>query len=429
MPYDIGFTNNGVFDFISFNNELYASGSFYSTTSSLDNIARWDGTNWNALGPGMLGGVYSMTIYNGELHAGGGFSNIPGVPNTKRIARWDGTSWHALHYGITSGTIQAISVYNGSLYIGGNITSVDSMSMRDIARWDGSAWYPVCTLSTGLTQLFSMAVFNNELYIGGYFDRVNGDTIYNIAKFDGTTWNDVGGGVNSDVFALFPDTVNNRLYAAGNFNYAGGGTVACTSNVAYWDGISWTDVGANGPALYPRAMSIYNNELYCGFVFPKVKANGDTLNGITRWDGTDWQPLGSGVNGSVQALLVFNSELAVGGGFTQAGDTVANKVAAWSYSPTAIAENYLVKEEIKIIPNPFTDELTVSSSESSEKTVPIAIWIKIWDVYGRIIYSQKHLTSHFTLHTSNWSNGIYFIQIIPINREDEERVVRKIVKQ
>jgi hypothetical protein len=40
-------------------------------------------------------------------------------------------------------------------------------------------------------------------------------------------------------------------------------------------------------------------------------------NNIAAWDGNSWQPLGSGINGSVRALTVYNGELIAGGEFTK----------------------------------------------------------------------------------------------------------------
>jgi hypothetical protein len=231
-----------------------------------------------------------------------------------------------------------------------------------------------------------MTVFNNELYIGGYFNSLNGIPISNIAKFDGTNWSSVGGGLNSDVFDLYPDTVNNRLYAVGNFTYANGGTIACPSNVAYWDGISWNSVGTNGLALYPRVVNVFKNELYAGFVFPKVKANGDTLHGIARYDGIDWQPLGKGCNGSVHAMVTYNNEFVVGGGFTQAGDTMANLIAAWEYVPTTIQEFSEEFNTINTFPNPSSGLINIPNRFIGYEMI-------IYDLTGRVVYNNTALQS------------------------------------
>jgi len=61
------------------------------------NIARWDGTNWSALGRGVTGGsglVKTMATDGTNLYVGGSFTNASARHN---IAVWDGTNWSAFH--------------------------------------------------------------------------------------------------------------------------------------------------------------------------------------------------------------------------------------------------------------------------------------------------------------------------------------------
>ena len=55
----------------------------------------------------------------------------------------------------------------------------------------------------------------------------------------------------------------------------------------------------------------------------------DTANFVARWDGTEWHPLGSGLNFTVYALGVYGDALIVGGAFTTAGGKTAHGIAAW----------------------------------------------------------------------------------------------------
>jgi len=72
-----------------YNGALYVGGSFDTAGSvAANNIARWDGTNWSALGSGITGEVRSLAGYNGDLYAGGPLSAAGGVP-TSNIARWN----------------------------------------------------------------------------------------------------------------------------------------------------------------------------------------------------------------------------------------------------------------------------------------------------------------------------------------------------
>ncbi|MFI5218768.1 MAG: T9SS type A sorting domain-containing protein [Bacteroidia bacterium] len=75
------------------------------------------------------------------------------------------------------------------------------------------------------------------------------------------------------------------------------------------------------------------------------------------------------------------------------------------------------KLQASISPNPFSGELAVRSSETGE--------IKIKDIYGRLGYVQKLQTVNSKLQTVNWSNGIYFVEVIT----QKERVVGKVVKE
>jgi hypothetical protein len=54
-----------------------------------------------------------------------------------------------------------------------------------------------------------------------------------------------------------------------------------------------------------------------------------SASGIARWNGTTWQPLGTGIGGGVYALTVYNGELIAGGNFTTAGGNVSAYWARW----------------------------------------------------------------------------------------------------
>ncbi len=395
------FITNYVADFLTFNNQLYSSGTYYADSSNLNNISRWDGTDWQPLANGMVGGVYTLTNYNNELYVAGGFLNIDTILNTRKIARWDGTAFHALAKGITSGgQVNVMLSYDGNLYIGGSFQTVDSLPIHTIAKWDGSVWSSVCNITGTFAMVESMAIYNGDLYIGGYFTGINGQPMRNIARFDGTSWSAVGDGLSSDVIALVVDSATNRLYAAGNFTSTGTGAIVFPSNVAYWDGVVWTPVG-NGPAIRPRSLCFYKNYLYAGFTFEAVKTNNDTLKFISQFDGNDWQPLGKGVNSSVLALTVFNNDLIVGGGITMAGDSVVNLVAAYTDTTTSVREINILQQEIKITPNPTKNSIAVTS--------PVAVTAySITSPTGQVIKKQNQKPlKEFSVDTSALPDGLY----------------------
>ena len=81
------------------------------------------------------------------------------------------------------------------------------------------------------------------------------------------------------------------------------------------------------------------------------------------------------------------------------------------------------REGVTVFPNPFTNELTISNAQGSEKNK--ATEIKVYDVFGRIIYSQSFSSSNFKLKTTNWHQGIYFVEVLT----NGNRVMQKIIKQ
>jgi hypothetical protein len=59
--------------------DLYAGGGFTMAGGvAATNIAKWDGTNWSALGSGMNHGVSALAVSGNELYAGGSFTTAGG---------------------------------------------------------------------------------------------------------------------------------------------------------------------------------------------------------------------------------------------------------------------------------------------------------------------------------------------------------------
>lgn len=117
-----------------------------------------------------------------------------------------------------------------------------------------------------------------------------------------------------------------RLVLAGSFSAAAysatqGWTVS-TPGVAAYDlanGV-WSTIGSLGSVVAIRASST-------GGLFA---ASGTY---VYSWDGSSWQPLGSGMNGAVNAITVLNNgDVMAGGAFTIAGGITTNGFARWNGS-------------------------------------------------------------------------------------------------
>lgn len=335
------------------------------------NVARWNGTTWQPLGPGLaglrgLGGsVGSLLEWNGNLVVTGSFLSPLGGPELD-IARWDGTSWNAMGSLPNAGRLGV----HGTQPV---VCSRDATGQPVVVEWSGTTWAPLGSTFTRLTSPATLrgtdtfagelAVFGDfqyasgvaaygvaalgpngwhalgdgmdggfgafaehggDLVAGGSVTSIAGQPIGRVARWDGTAWHALGSGVDNFVLALCPHLGD--VIAGGSFTHAGG---APADHVARWDGTNWTPLGS-GLAGNVLALASIGGDVYAGGDF--VSAGGATVNHIARWDGSSWLPLGSGVDGSVFAIADYHGDLYCGGAFTNAGGQFAQRIARWDGS-------------------------------------------------------------------------------------------------
>jgi len=60
-------------------------------------------------------------------------------------------------------------------------------------------------------------------------------------------------------------------------------------------------------------------------------AGGEAANHIAAWDGSSWEAVGTGMNGQVKSLTVYDNKLLAGGEFDSAGGVSSNHIAAWGF--------------------------------------------------------------------------------------------------
>ncbi|QOJ00453.1 MAG: immunoglobulin domain-containing protein [Phycisphaeraceae bacterium] len=109
---------------------LYAGGDFNrSGARVVNNIARWDGTQWQPLGNGPGFNVWTISKLGDYLYAGG----IGGA----NAAYWDGTTWRNMRAG-TDGPVYAMETLNGKLHLGGTFLTADNTPASYFAKWTPS---------------------------------------------------------------------------------------------------------------------------------------------------------------------------------------------------------------------------------------------------------------------------------------------------
>lgn len=132
-------------------------------------VTTWSGSS------DVWGRVYSLAKLNGELYVGGYFDKAGSV-GANAVARWDGTNWAALGSSVGGEHMQevwALEVHGTDLYVAGQFLTAGSVESRGVARWNATTqtW---TGLSGGLggseyARGYALAQHEQSLYVGGTF--------------------------------------------------------------------------------------------------------------------------------------------------------------------------------------------------------------------------------------------------------------------
>ena len=189
---------------------VYAGGLFSDAGGILqaDNIAKWNGSAWSALGANGAGGalnqaVFDMAFLGTSLYVGGTFTNAGGVPAADYIAKWNGTTWSSLgSSGSGNGQlnfwIQSLAVVGDELYVGGNFANTEVPKARKIAKWDGAGWFALGTNGADgapiVDNVLALGVYGGHLIVGGDFtDAAKIPTADKIARWYLPPFTDIAG--------------------------------------------------------------------------------------------------------------------------------------------------------------------------------------------------------------------------------------------
>ncbi|MHB9033642.1 MAG: fibronectin type III domain-containing protein [Anaerolineae bacterium] len=132
-----GGVNSHVYALAVSGNTIWVGGAFTETVEGrVDYVVRYDDGKWTPLNKGLDGSVASLAVRGGILYAGGYFSHIGGGgPAASHIARWNGTDWSAMGSG-TNDVVEALAASpGGDVYAGGYFSQAGGKPSAYIARW------------------------------------------------------------------------------------------------------------------------------------------------------------------------------------------------------------------------------------------------------------------------------------------------------
>ena len=328
---------------------------------------------WSALGgySGNVGGgalnssVRAIAISGSNIYVGGIFTGAAGNAAASLVARWDGTNWQALPgpggaAPFPYGEVNAIVVAGTNVYVGGDFPSAGGDAQaRDLAVWNGSTWSDVAGATSGNPafdgQVYAIAQNGSNLYVGGYiinaavFGSSNPNPGDMLLRWDGS-WHWVGqracctdtgnGALQGTVLALLATPTG--VIAGGFFTDAAGDTSIDYLGEYTIDTNGWTRVGnlTLNPGGYVRALAGTATNLYVGGDFNDANAI-TSADYLVHWNGTQWSAPGgsngiSAIQDRVYAIAVSGSNVYVGGNFLNAGgqtpQPTADRLAKWNGS-------------------------------------------------------------------------------------------------
>jgi hypothetical protein len=296
-------SNGSVLDIAVSGGKVYAGGLFQNAggNANADNLAVWDGTSWepfcDATGPAFNGTVHTLQIVGGTLYVGGAFQNGAGIASADYLLACELASGASSSTVVDpahpfAGTVYALTAdSDGTLYAGGGFSNLEGIPAADNVAYRpaGGAWQPMgtgaapcdCAVTTFVRGLTTVGT---DVYVGTDANDVAGiPQADHVARWDGSAWSAVGagsGGGNgwfpavASINALASDGAN--LLVTGSFLNAGGDPRA--DNVAFYDGAQWHPVGSDGAGNGPwtgtgLALALVDRRLYAAGSF--TTAGGD----------------------------------------------------------------------------------------------------------------------------------------------------------
>jgi hypothetical protein len=255
-----------------------------------------------------------------QIVVGGAF-RVAGDRIASNIALYDPAvpAWTPIGNGILAEVTSLLVRSNGRLVAGTKVGAVQ--------EWNGTAWQ---ALGGAQNQVVNSLVElpNGDLVAGGTFWQIAGAPINGLARWDGSQWSALGNPSMPSSIGTIQSMVllpNGDLVVGGLFSAIGG--VAC-NGVARWNGSLWAPLGAGSMLFASGLVAVANGELLAFGNFPPASGFG-----YSRWDGSAWNPVPAGVPAGAVPLRAIGADgvlfLGSGGLYVQQPTGWTNLIA-WS---------------------------------------------------------------------------------------------------
>jgi hypothetical protein len=270
-------------------------------------------------------------------------------------------AWSPLPNGGLDGPVLALAVKGSDLYVGGHFNQTADgavKNLNNVAVLSGGAWSALP--DNGLihagppAQVSDFAVVGDDLYVGGTFTQTADGAVQglnNIAVLSNGAWHALPhGGLNDRVLSLAFN--GSDLYVGGFFSATADSAVKNLGLVAKYNLAGWSALPnsglykASGYDGFVGSFAFHNSDVLMGGFFTQTAdGNVPNLNNIARVSDGTWQSMSNGGLGGfdqfVTSLAFVGDDLYVGGRFHQTTDglvTNLNSIAklsggSWSALP------------------------------------------------------------------------------------------------
>ena len=408
---------------IEYNDELIIAGQFNDASgTAVNNVVSWNGMNYSTLGDGVNGKVNTSIIFGTELYLGGVFNG-----GANDIAIWDGTSWvYQTAFSSKSAEVFEFEIHQEQLYTSGSAQGFAGPSYF-IAKWQSGSWEivkqfsgPVNTMKSHNNDLIAGGDFNG-MYTGNVLQEVN-----HIAIFSDGNWSELNEGLNGFVMDVLID--GDDIYVAGEL------ASPMTNKFGFVKAQNgnWSDILDDFSFTYNYFSTdtlgyfkkIFERE---GFIYLSGQFSCQTGQGIYE-HGTNFcrvSNLSSGASGipffatagEITDVVEFQDKIYLAGEFENLTGQPFNHVAFFE-PPNSVFN--IEDSEVRIYPNPSSDQLLIDASNSTYKIERI----KLYSSSGQLVLSKsvQDLGPLIQLEL-DLSNGTYIVELISDKHVSREKLV------
>lgn len=360
------------------NDDLLVLGQFTEAGGvACNGAARWNGSNYIAMGALPEGVVTSAVIHQGEIYVGGSFNN-----GQMDLLHWSDAGWDGeAVFQSKAGEVTALLSHDGVLYVAGGSSGFAGVDYGVKIRQEGT-WVPLPGALNG--PIHTLEHHENYLIAGGAFTAeflsLDQDILH-VARYMDSGWRQIADGLNGTVYDMLVH--DNALYATGDMVSMMGpyfGLARIAGEVGAWEQLmpniqnyifSPLDGMMSGRALVER-----NGEIYIGgeFFIGEMMLMG---NGLAVFHGEPdaVEPYCNFMGPVYDIELINGSELVIGG----ASETFYANIASTDLT-TGITDRP-ARLSFTVSPNPVVDVVTVQLPETMQANVPV----RVIDVSGRAV--------------------------------------------